>query len=215
MCTLILCVWGGLLSAQGSGQQQVSAAFFHGFFLKKKTVFVSVGPGHWQAKSEELPWVIERGMEEARATLARLGVRSIQDDQLREILSSVGSGSGSSPGSAPSTSGDFSEHQDSSDRSGGSVSMGGSGGGGGSGTSSMMDDGLSLPSELLAELASPAPAWRGVGGGRKAGGILAVGGGVAPDLRAECVEGGICLLLFGPLSPPAPCTLTHVCAAPP
>ena len=132
---------------------------------------------------------------EVRAALSRLGVAasSIGDEQLREIFSSAssgsssGSGSSASPGSAPSglsTSGGSSQ----AGTSALSTTSGGAGGGSLSGT----DDGLSLPSELLAELASPAPVRRS--GLAAAAAAAAASAAAAPqhaaplhDLRLECV----------------------------
>jgi hypothetical protein len=145
-------------------------------------------------------------MASARAVLARLGVRvsSVDDAQLQEImagLSSGSSGSYSSPGSASSGSmyGSGGEAEAALSASAASASgtslstsAGGTSGEAGGAGSSSTDTGLSLPSELLAALASPVPAWRGFGrlGEQQA---LAGVGAAAPaplDLHTECV--GLC-----------------------
>ena len=130
--------------------------------------------------------------EEARALLARIGVRStLTDEQLREILSSSDSGNTHSPPRSFSGSGS---------------GLGDSGASRGSGVGDG-DDALSLPSEMLAELASPRPghaprAWA-VGPAAPAPGY---------ELLVECVVGAP----GGPTpSPPPPLPLLPLHLLPP
>ena len=108
-----------------------------------------------------------------------LGLRSVSDVQLQEILASVSSGSPSGSGTSPGTAPSSSLYSSVGGETGSYLSSGDA--------SSRTDDNLSLPSELLADLASPR-SWHGASGATSGMGKWNSASAFPQDLLTEFVS---------------------------